>query len=666
VTAAPQDDGSGDDRTRLFVYNGGLLRDRRVRRILDLAGYDTRLGWPGPGDVVGVWGNSPTAHRGQAVARKRGAPLMRIEDAFLRSIHPGRAGEPPVGLVLDRSGVHYDAACPSDLEQILTTAPLDDTALLDRARHAILRLRASHLSKYNGFDPRLPAPDPGYVLVLDQTRGDASVLASGGNDALFREMLVFAQEENPGARIIVKTHPETSSGFRPGYFTHADASERVTLLGDAINPWALLESAIAVYTVSSQMGFEAILAGHKPRVFGQPFYAGWGLSQDQTPVPRRQRQLTRAQLFAGAMFLYPKWYDPFRDRLCPLETVLDNLEAQVFAFRQDREGWIASGIRLWKRHRIQQMFGHPRRVLFEPTRSRPNGRRRMVWAAKASANDDATRIEDGFLRSQGLGAELVPPVSLVLDDLGIHFDPSRPSRLEHLITGSQELRPDQRSRAERLIALLVSARLSKYNLDGTFPPLPSGHRILVAGQVEDDASVLKGTGKIRSNTALLRTVRAAYPDAVIVYKPHPDVESGLRPGDLAAPDADVIARHADPVSLMEHVDEVWTLTSLLGFEALVRGLPVTTLGAPFYAGWGLTTDLGPVPERRAARPDIVGLVHAALIDYPRYFDPVSRRVCPVEVIAERLAARSMPPAGPGNRILSRIQGLLASRAWLWR
>jgi len=84
---------------------------------------------------------------------------------------------------------------------------------------------------------------------------------------------------------------------------------------------------VGVYTVSSQMGFEAIFAGHKPRTFGQPFYAGWGLTQDERPVPRRQRILTRAQLFAASMILYPVWYDPHRDRLCDLEDAISALES---------------------------------------------------------------------------------------------------------------------------------------------------------------------------------------------------------------------------------------------------------------------------------------------------------------------------------------------------
>lgn len=659
---------AGGARPRLFVFNGGFLTQRRVRRILDLAGWQIRLGLPGPGDAVGIWGASPTARRGLAVARRRNAQVVRIEDAFLRSLHPGRAGEPPVGLLIDRAGVHFDPSSPSDLETLLATAPLDDTALLDRARDAILRLRENHLSKYSAFDPAAPVPAPGYVLVIDQTRGDASVTASGGGRARFREMLVHAQEENPGARVIIKTHPETAAGFRPGHFGPEDATGRVSLLTDPVSPWALLEGAIAVYTVSSQMGFEAILAGHRPRVFGQPFYAGWGLTQDEAPPPRRSRRLTRAQLFAAAMMLYPTWYDPFRDEPCELERVLDNLEAQTRAWRDDHRGWVASGIRRWKRRPMQRMFGQHGGIRFSDSPPRDTTRRHMVWASRAgSAHGGAVRVEDGFLRSRGLGAELVPPLSLVLDDLGIYYDPARPSRLERLIARRENLRPDQRHRAERLIATLTARGLSKYNIGGGLPALPPGHKVLVPGQVEDDASILTGGGQIRNNADLLRAVRAARPNAVVVYKPHPDVEAGLRPGAIDADDlADIVAREADPATLLDQVDEVWTITSLLGFEALLRHLPVTTLGAPFYAGWGLTTDRGPVPDRRRARPDLAGLVHAALIDYPRYLDPVTGQPCPVEVVADRLAAGRIPRPGPANRLLSRIQGLLVSHARLWR
>ncbi len=663
---------------RLFCYAGGLLRPGRVIRILTLAGLKPRIGLPSSDDLVGVWGRSPLAHRGETIAAKRGAKLLRIEDAFLRSIHPGRMGAPPIGLLLDQSGVHFDASTPSDLEQMLLRDPLDDGALLTRARDGIGRLMASDLSKYNSHDQALPPPAPGYVLVVDQVRGDASVRFGGATEATFREMLVFAQEEHPGKRVIIKSHPESIAGLRVGYYGPEHVSARVSLLADPISPWALLEGAVGVYTVSSQLGFEAILAGHRPRVFGKPFYAGWGLTADENPVPRRHRILTRPQLFAAVMLKYPVWYDPCRDQLCRFEDALDHMEAAVRAYREDRHGHVAVGMRLWKRGPLQKVFGGEKRLRFEENparaldRARTEGRELLVWAGKDSdaLTGDVVkrRVEDGFLRSRGLGAALVPALSLVTDDLGIYYDPTKESRLERLILSGPP--PGGVARAERLRARLIRDGLSKYNLGGGLPDMPVGHRILVPGQVEDDASIRLGTDAVATNLALLERVRAENPGAVVIYKPHPDVEAGLRTGAVPEADlarlADVVALHADPVALIEVVNEVWTMTSALGFEALIRGVAVTCLGAPFYAGWALTRDLGQVPARRRVRVEMEALIHAALIAYPRYFDPVSGLACPVEVVAERLAKGEVPRLGPVNRGLSKLQGLLASYACLWR
>ena len=571
---------------------------------------------------------------------------------------------------IDTTGVHFDASAPSDLERLLAEHPLDDTALLDRARAAMARLREAHLTKYFAVDPDVEPPEPGYVLVIDQTRGDASVTHGRADANSFREALYWAQEDHPGARILIKTHPETRQGHRPGYFGTDDAQGRISLFDGPVSPWHLLEGAVAVYTVSSQLGFEAILAGHRPVVFGQPFYAGWGLSDDRNPhpLPRRGRNLTRAQLFTAAMILHPVWYDPYRDSLCELEQVIDTAEAMAREWREDHAGWIGEEIRLWKRGPMQRFFGRHKRMVFGPEGRDAAGRRRMVWAGKAAANRDVVRVEDGFLRSRGLGAELVPPLSLVCDDLGIYYDPTRESRLEQLIAARASLRPDQQRRAERLIQTIRALGVSKYNLGGAAPDLPEGRRILVPGQVEDDASILTGAGPVSDNLALLQAAREANPDAVILYKPHPDVECGLRQGAIAAEAlADAVLEHADPVALLNQVDEVWTMTSLLGFEAMLRGVKVTCLGAPFYAGWGLTADLDDiVPARRKARPTLEGLVHAALIDYPRYLDPKTGLPCPVEIAIERLASGEIPHPGPVNRLVAKLQGVFAGFAPIWR
>lgn len=687
----------------LYVYAWGLRAGGPIGKLLAHAGHLVRTGLPRPDAGVAVWGHSPHAWRGEWVAARFGLPLIRVEDALLRSLSPARAGGrarhgPPLGLMLDDRGVHYDPRQPSRLEAILAQHPLDDSALLARAAEGMARVAAHDLSKYNDHDPDAALPAPGYVLVVDQTRGDAAVRASGGDRAAFLAMLARASEDHPQARIVIKSHPETRHGARRGHFVAQDAPDggRICLLGTPVSPRKLIEGAVAVYTHSSTMGFEAILAGHRPQVFGQPFYAGWGLTVDHAPpLARRGRVLSRTQLFAGAMILATTWVCPARGRLCSLEEALDQLEAEVRVWREDRHGHLALGMRLWKRAALQAQFGRHRPLRFAKTagaaaqQARAAGRGVLVWGATpAPDGGPLRRVEDGFLRSRGLGAALIPPLSQVADARGLYYDPNHPSDLEALITAP--LPPGGRARAEALVAGLLAAGVSKYNLPPA-PPVPvdgSGRpRILVPGQVEDDASVRLGAQDFLTknlarsqpvNRALLAAVRAQNPGAMILYKPHPDVVAGLRPGGLGPDDlaglADAVVTDADPIAAIMAADAVWTLTSLLGFEALLRGKPVTCLGVPFYAGWGLTRDLAPTPRRRVQaadghplpRPDLIHVAHAALIDYPRYFDPVLARPCPAEVALHRLAQGQAPRPGPALRLLAKMQGALAGHAHLWR
>ena len=246
------------------------------------------------------------------------------------------------------------------------------------------------------------------------------------------------------------------------------------------------------------------------------------------------------------------------------------------------------------------------------------------------------RVEDGFIRSVSLGSDLTRAYSLVVDSRGIYFDPTQPSDLEHILN-TEKFDETMLARARKLRRYLVEKRLSKYNANPDkkidFPKKRTRQRtILVPGQVEDDASVIFGADGMR-NIELLEAVRQNAPDAYIVYKPHPDVVAGNRKGDIPRHEA---MRFADAVitdvsidSVLEHCDEVHTMTSLVGFEALMRDKKVYTYGLPFYAGWGLTYDSRGCARRKRKRT-LDELVAATLIRYPRYIDPVTHRLCEVE------------------------------------
>jgi len=251
-------------------------------------------------------------------------------------------------------------------------------------------------------------------------------------------------------------------------------------------------------------------------------------------------------------------------------------------------------------------------------------------------------VEDGFIRSSGLGADCVPPLSIVVDDLGVHYDASRANRLEEMLAEGGTT-ADDLARARRLRDWLVREGVSKYGV-GTGSPLPREggdmRHLLVVGQVEDDRSVLFGGGALRSNLELLRRVRAQAPEAWIVYRPHPDGEAGHRrgaiPTDVARQFADTIDPGSPISALIAMADEIHVMTSLAGFEALLQDKQVTTHGMPFFAGWGLTHDLGPSLPRRNRNLSLDELMATVLLRYPRYLDPVTGLPCTAEILVMRL------------------------------
>ncbi|WP_412065069.1 capsular biosynthesis protein [Rhizobium sp. SYY.PMSO] len=237
-------------------------------------------------------------------------------------------------------------------------------------------------------------------------------------------------------------------------------------------------------------------------------------------------------------------------------------------------------------------------------------------------------LEDGFLRSMGLGKAGAIPLSIVVDDLGLPVDAGRPSRLERLIEGAGDAGELGRAIREQI----VLNKLSKYN---HLPHRPPGiarttkRRILLVDQVVGDVSVERALGSKASFEKMLADALAS--DAQCLIRTHPDVMAGLRKGyltDVASKgDAVLLDDAVSVASILKVVDEVWTVSSQFGFDALLRGLPVRCYAAPFYSGWGVTEDYFGVYTkallvgRRTKRRTIDQIAAAAFSFYPTYRDP---------------------------------------------
>ncbi|MDH5492376.1 MAG: hypothetical protein OEY14_10520, partial [Myxococcales bacterium] len=575
---------------RVGVFTLGL---RRLRHLQAFLGAEALVLHPQLGgraiDFAVGWGHKPNTRLPRAYARLVGAPFIRLEDGLIRSFGLGREGAAPHGILLDDLGVHYDATRPSRLEALLrggedeAVDPLAEEVLFGRARGAIAEIRRHALSKYNaapivGLGPKTRRR----VLVIDQTAGDLSLRLGLVPRDGFERMLRAALDEHPGAEILVKTHPDVSGGHRRGHLSRRWREGRVRLLIEPMNPIRLLEQVDEVYTMTSLMGFEALLCGLPVHCFGMPFYAGWGLTRDRqgseegavrAAGPEREPAIRRAMLrrgrarsveevFAAAYLRMSRYVDPETGERTELERILEHLALQRRTEVPGVARITAVGFSAWKRGFVPAFLRAPGarvRLVRDANALEREGLdsscRIVVWGSQrrpeleslgARHGVEIWRMEDGFLRSVGLGSDLHAPASLVVDRRGIYYDPTRPSELEEILERG-DFEPQELARAAALREEIVRRGLSKYNVGDRrgLEACPEGRPLaLVIGQVEDDASIQLGCRDIRRNVDLLAAARAARPDARIVFKPHPDVLSGNRSGMV--PRAEALA-HCDEI-----------------------------------------------------------------------------------------------------------------------
>jgi capsular polysaccharide export protein len=615
-----------------------------IPHLRELLGADRVVNQPGAEqagelDAVAAWAGSEEARAAHAYADAHGLPFLRIADGFLRSLGSIEDGAPPLSLLVDDLGTHDDPSRASRLEVLLERGDFSTTpemlARASRLRERIVEARLSHTNRAPAAEPPLPPSDRPRVLVIHER---AVCADDDSGRAAFELALEAALDEHPEAEIIVGARADARAGLLGASGALADA--RVRVVTDPRNPHVLFEHIEDVYVASSLVGFDALLAGKTVHCFGGPFYAGWGLTRDRRTFPRRTRTLELDELVAGALIAYPRYLDPERGSACEVERLVEHLALQLRMYEENARRTFAIGFSLWKRSFLPAFLESPGR---EPifVKSARQARRRgfaegdvaLVWGATAPEEVDRLveerrgrlyRMEDGFLRSVRLGAEIAEPASLVIDTRGMYFDPTRPSDLEQLLE-TATLGEAELARARALREAIVAAGISKYNVGKRIAPeVPASARgrvVLVPGQVEDDASIRLGGVDVRTNLELLRCAREARPDAFIVYKPHPDVWGGHRRGqidrDEARAIADLIVTDLGLPECLEAADEVHTITSLVGFEALLRGKRVFTYGLPFYAGWGLTHDRHTCARRTRLR-SLDELVACALIRYPRY------------------------------------------------
>ncbi|WP_086226108.1 capsular polysaccharide biosynthesis protein [Campylobacter devanensis] len=634
------------------------------------------------------WGRKRSGQNAIDLSAKFDGEFRLLEDGFIRSVGLGVEGAKLLSVVEDDFGIYYDATQPSQLEHILATSEFS-TKIICEARWCIDFIISNHICKYNNAPDITTAQVQKYelqnnsnILIIAQTSGDASLEYGLANQFSTLDMINAAINENPNSNILLKIHPDVLSGKKKSDINIENLPSQIKIISENINPISLLKYITKVYTKSSGMGFEALMCGCKCICFGMPFYAGWGLSDDRVKAPsRRNRKLSIEQLFAGAYMIYAKYIDPYSGAPTTLKRVLPQINTlKNIKLNECKKTKFLFGFSIWKRKFMVPFLG--RNLNFISTFSKDP----LLLALKKGLNPSSlvyiwgkkeypklqkwcdengvsiTRVEDGFIRSIGLGSDLTRPYSLVFDDVGIYFDTAKPSKLENILN-YHKFSAHELEEARKLKQNLINSKISKYNddKDGIIKPKNSKKIALVIGQVEDDASVKIGANGMK-NIELIKQARSNSTKAHIIYKPHPDVLSGNRIGQVDESEAlkycdEIVTGVSMPV-LLDIADEIHTMTSTSGLEAILRGKRVICYGRPFWAGWGLSDDKKSLP-RRCRNLNIDELIAGAYIIYPRYIHPVSLEPCGASDLVLALQEQKQELKKPINAALHRIWSLYA-------
>lgn len=594
-------------------------------------------------------------------AKKHNIPLIQIEDAFVGYLENTQGKMVNIGMYYDiTGGVYYS----SDEENIITHTLKNKEYTQDDLKNAgklIEKIVKNKITKYNKIlQPSFkPHKNCAKILVIDQVYNDASIKCNNHGLQEFQAMYNSAIQKANGKKIYIKTHPNGN-----GYLHRIAKENEAIMLTDDYNIFDILQYTDEVYTVSSQAGFEALLAGKKVYTFGTPFYSGYGLTIDNTTTKRQN--YTIEELFFASYIKACRYFIVKIE--CNLNEIIDVIITHKNLAIKNRtiQKMYFYQIPLWKMYTLKSFIFQKNVQIVRvknfkeiQKKSFTKGDKIILWGFKASCNKiyqyakenniSIITFEDGFIRSVGLGSDFVPPYSLVMDSKGIYYNPKKTSQLEHIILHNQTITPEQKERVENFIVLYKEMQISKYNIvqqntqeekDFILQRANKKKIILITGQVSDDMSIIYGATKIQNYSHLVREVRKNNPSAFIIYKHHPDVIASNRNGYIESEYllqyVDCITQNLTSIDAIQIADEIHTITSTIGFEALLYGKKVVHYGMPFYGGYGFTDDKSEIRNKRNV-VDFNTFCYAALFLYPYYTQNGLKIALTPEIVIKLLA-----------------------------
>lgn len=243
-------------------------------------------------------------------------------------------------------------------------------------------------------------------------------------------------------------------------------------------------------------------------------------------------------------------------------------------------------------------------------------------------------------------------LGFLIDDMGYYFDSNQPSRFERELNSEHYFLEDHDLlRSHMLIKDISHFNITKYNkYVGSEEP---GYDIeenciLVVDQKKGDASIAFSGASDATFEEMMLAAIEDNPGRKIYFKRHPDSIhksfNSYRNRDIR--EIEVLPDDVQIDHVLNRCERIYTVSSQVGFEGLLKGKHVVCFGVPFYSGWGLTDDRVFVPRRNKKRK-IEEVFHQICIKQSVYFNPYTGRIITLEELL-KLILKMRAEARPDN------------------
>lgn len=226
-------------------------------------------------------------------------------------------------IILGGESSYYDARTESMIEMHLNSKAKTDKNKISLAESAIRNIKKLKITKNPGYV--YSEDDTGFgdniVVVIDQDKSDPRIEASFASAATFEQMLDEAVRDNPDTDIVIfKDGKSDNTHITQDVISKYNVN--ISIADSSLHPHKLFGISKKTYTVSSDLGMEALLYNNDVHCFGVTFYSNWGETKDKLQAERRTRSRNITDIFFAAYIRFSRYCAPGMENSCNINKAI--------------------------------------------------------------------------------------------------------------------------------------------------------------------------------------------------------------------------------------------------------------------------------------------------------------------------------------------------------